>query len=275
MENYDNELMKKFFQESKSYSEVCNKLDISSNGYNINKLKDYVRDNDIDISHFKFSSITKRLTRDIYNQNPKYCKCCGEIIAWEKRNNLFCSKSCSTSFNNSNIIRNPSGYNGESKSKLNEISDEQFVKCITENSGWDKIVKSLGYSSVSSFTKNKIKERAAILGVEINIKSKTKKDWSQITKKELFDSRSNWQSARTQIRKGAEQSFNGECKCIICGYNKHIEIAHIKAVSEFSDDTPITEINNSNNLIPLCPNHHWEYDNGLLDITQYINYEQS
>ena len=47
-----------------------------------------------------------------------------------------------------------------------------------------------------------------------------------------------------------------EQKCIICGYNKHIEVAHIKAVSEFDDSALISEINALNNLIPLCPNHH-------------------
>ena len=30
--------------------------------------------------------------------------------------------------------------------------------------------------------------------------------------------------------------------------------------------TTIEEINNINNLIGLCPNHHWEYDNGLLEL---------
>lgn len=43
-------------------------------------------------------------------------------------------------------------------------------------------------------------------------------------------------------------------------------MAHIKAVSEFSDDTLISEINDINNLVGLCPNHHWEYDHGLLNL---------
>ena len=53
-------------------------------------------------------------------------------------------------------------------------------------------------------------------------------------------------------------------KCVICGYDKHIEIAHIKSVSEFSDDALVSEINDINNLVALCPNHHWEFDNGIL-----------
>ena len=49
-------------------------------------------------------------------------------------------------------------------------------------------------------------------------------------------------------------------------YNKHIEIAHKKAVSDFDDSATIAEINDINNLIALCPNCHWEFDNGLLKL---------
>lgn len=49
-------------------------------------------------------------------------------------------------------------------------------------------------------------------------------------------------------------------------YDKHIEIAHIKAVADFDDGTLVSEINDINNLIALCPNHHWEYDNRLLEL---------
>ena len=48
-------------------------------------------------------------------------------------------------------------------------------------------------------------------------------------------------------------------------------MAHIKAVSDFNDDTLISEINDIDNLIALCPNHHWEYDNTDFDITSYLN----
>jgi predicted restriction endonuclease len=54
-----------------------------------------------------------------------------------------------------------------------------------------------------------------------------------------------------------------------------VEVAHIKAVSNFSEDSLISEINDISNLIGLCPNHHWEYDNGLLDISKYINHENN
>ena len=93
-----------------------------------------------------------------------------------------------------------------------------------------------------------------------------------MTKKEIFDSHKNWQSSRNMIRKNASKRFQllNQCKCVVCGYDKHIEIAHIKAVSEFSESSKLSEINDPNNLIALCPNHHWEYDHGLLNLSPYI-----
>ena len=87
------------------------------------------------------------------------------------------------------------------------------------------------------------------------------------TKGELFKSRKNWQCARSAIRRHAEKIFdtsNVEHKCLICSYNKHVEICHKKSVSDFSDDTLIKVINDISNLVPLCRNHHWEFDNDLL-----------
>lgn len=41
-----------------------------------------------------------RLNRENYYKNPKFCKCCGKIIDFEKRKNSFCSHSCSATFIN-------------------------------------------------------------------------------------------------------------------------------------------------------------------------------
>lgn len=82
---------------------------------------------------------------------------------------------------------------------------------------------------------------------------------NQRTKGELFTTLKNWQTARTAIRKDAQAVFDKSniprC-CAVCGYDKHIEIAHIKAVADFDDGTLVSEINDINNLIALCPNHH-------------------
>jgi hypothetical protein len=49
--------------------------------------------------------------------------------------------------------------------------------------------------------------------------------------------------------------------CAHCGYDKHVELAHIKAVSEFDDSILLSEVNSKENVIQLCPNCHWEFDN--------------
>jgi len=49
--------------------------------------------------------------------------------------------------------------------------------------------------------------------------------------------------------------------CTQCGYDKHVEVCHIKPISSFTESTLISVINSLENLIYLCPNHHWEHDN--------------
>jgi 5-methylcytosine-specific restriction endonuclease McrA len=48
--------------------------------------------------------------------------------------------------------------------------------------------------------------------------------------------------------------------CEKCGYDKHVEVCHIKPISDFSPNTKLSEINSETNLIILCPNCHWEFD---------------
>ena len=67
---------------------------------------------------------------------------------------------------------------------------------------------------------------------------------------------------RTRVR---AQCKSREQKCF-CGYDKHVEVCHIKPISSFSLDTLISMINVESNLRLLCPNHHWEYDHGLLEL---------
>jgi hypothetical protein len=54
--------------------------------------------------------------------------------------------------------------------------------------------------------------------------------------------------------------------CHICGYSKHVELAHIKPLSSFPQNALLREVNSPDNIIQLCPNCHWEFDNFLIDI---------
>ena len=155
-----------------------------------------------------------------------------------------------------------------------KINDNDFIEIVNTSISYKDIIRKLGYKFSSSRILFLIKQRISELNIDFNTEFKKDGFVLNKTKKEIFEERKNWQSARTAIRKVANNIFdeyNIPKKCIICGYDKHIEIAHIKAVSEFSDDTLISEINDINNLAPLCPNHHWEFDNGILSKDEIIN----
>jgi HNH endonuclease len=71
------------------------------------------------------------------------------------------------------------------------------------------------------------------------------------------------------IRKAARRIYLASQKpkcCFLCKYRNHFEVCHIKAISEFEKTALISEVNSLNNLIALCPNHHWELDHGLLKV---------
>lgn len=71
----------------------------------------------------------------------------------------------------------------------------------------------------------------------------------------------------SQIRTWARQIYQKSEKpkqCAVCGYDRHYEVCHIKPISDFSPDSLLSDINSLNNLIALCPNHHWELDNGII-----------
>jgi RNA polymerase subunit RPABC4/transcription elongation factor Spt4 len=93
------------------------------------------------------------------------------------------------------------------------------------------------------------------------------RDWSKIL---LGPEKTNkWVQPYTRIRSVARNVYNKSAKpkqCLCCGYNKHYEVAHLKPISSFSQDTPISVINDLANLVALCRNCHWELDNGMLQL---------
>ena len=155
-------------------------------------------------------------------------------------------------------------------SNVFKISDEEFKQIINDSETWVKIGEKLGYKhGVSSNVKSAIETRCSMLGVELDICLNETNFILDKTKGELFENRKNWQSARSSIQKIARSIYFENTvspKCEICGYTHHVEVAHIKPVSEFTETATIREINSIDNLIGLCPNHHWEYDNGILEL---------
>lgn len=53
-------------------------------------------------------------------------------------------------------------------------------------------------------------------------------------------------------------------RCQVCQYSPYVEVCHIKPISEFPLSALESEINAPNNLVKLCRNCHFEFDNGYM-----------
>ncbi len=92
-------------------------------------------------------------------------------------------------------------------------------------------------------------------------------DWQQVSLGDLQSKRK--YQVNSRIRELARRKYLASGKptrCSVCGYDKHIEVCHIKPIYSFPPTAKIDEINSLDNLIALCPNCHWEFDNGLLSL---------
>jgi len=48
--------------------------------------------------------------------------------------------------------------------------------------------------------------------------------------------------------------------CEACGYDKHVEVCHKRSIADYPGMTALGEVNSKENLVYLCCNCHWEYD---------------
>ena len=151
------------------------------------------------------------------------CLFCGE----ETSNPKFCGRSCAASYNNKKVPKRKPEH-----------------KCI---------------DCGKPITANRVRCMEHYL---IWSKNREVKD---MTLKEAIYEKHHKSSAfaliRTRARaEGKKLGFN---KCCKCGYDKHIEVTHIKPISSFSEEVMISVINSKENIMPLCPNCHWENDHNL------------
>lgn len=191
---------------------------------------------------------------ELYYKNPNICKYCKSIInignqkVCVVRKKKFCNKSCSAKYNN----------------KIYPKRKPDILNCIVCKSDFDRTVKTKRTHCDICLTNFKRNSARKIHGIFSPVKPLEER-----TKGELFDQRKNYQSARSTIRRHAAKVFSGSnssSSCYICGYSIHVQVCHIKPVSSFKEESTLSEINDISNLIALCPNHHWEFDNGFLEI---------
>lgn len=176
------------------------------------------------------------MTREEYNEHPNICLNCGNPIYCQTtdmpskiKKKKFCDHSCAASYNNSHRQKK-----------------EYFCTRCGKSIGF-------GYDNYHNKLCNECNTNII--------------DWDTVTYGEVKSKRLYQANSRIRDLSRAKYLyyFPNPC-CKFCGYDKHVEIHHIKKISDFSDDTPINVINDLNNLIAVCPNHHWEIENGYISI---------
>lgn len=149
----------------------------------------------------------------------------------KKSKNHFCSRKCSVTFNNKIHIKRSSGT--KTCKRCNETYHGK--KCYQKH---ERLTNHRS-TTLAQYAKN-IKDKSA------------HPSWafSQIRSLNRY-----WNKALRSLG------------CQVCNYKVHVELAHIKPLSSFSDEVTIAEINDPANILVLCPNHHWEFDNHVLSLT--------
>lgn len=143
----------------------------------------------------------------------------------ETKNPKFCSRSCSVTFNN--------------KLSPKKIAKAKFCK---------KCNNELPKSTQAQYCVGC--KRCIIRHTDVTLKI-------AIYKQHGAWARYNLVRERARL---VAKSLNWK-SCSKCGYDKHIEIAHKNPISSFDEETLLSIINHPDNLLPLCPNCHWEFDN--------------
>ena len=206
-----------------------------------------------------------------YYKSPNRCLFCDSIIHPNHhkisyvRKKKFCNNKCKHSF-----------FYKENK-KSNKTRDSSGICLICG-------IK-IYYKKHKKFNSNLFYKRKYCKNCKEKGKCKTRKVdlTEEKTLEEIWKRYKNYTSGRSSISRHARKVFyenKKENKCVICGYSKYIEVCHIKDVSKFSLNIKIKEINDISNLIALCPNHHWEFDNNMLNekdkelIDNYIKCER-
>ncbi len=155
----------------------------------------------------------------------------------EPSGNIFCSQSCSATWNNTGKQKNPSKERICSKCKaiFFRFNDHKSSFCVN--------CKGEGVIALSTRTLKECQSQPSLVGKHPS--------WKNV------------------LVRSHNQTFNSRLKklpCQLCGYDKHTELAHIKPISAFSEDDKLGEINSSDNILVLCRNHHWEFDHGHLSL---------
>lgn len=166
------------------------------------------------------------------------------LVDYKRTKKHFCSRACAASFNNKGVTHN------KPKSRICKHCSKEFLRnylhrdsircpeCKKANKTLSDLCKNL--------TLTEYQQRMSVKGKH-----------------------SSWTNAHVRILNRVWNKHLTNLPCKVCGYNKHVELCHIKAITAFPKTAKLSEINAENNNVQLCRNHHWELDNGFLNIANF------
>lgn len=191
------------------------------------------------------------------------CKQCNKEIIKNKKeynllNNYFCSRSCAAIYNNKMFPKRPQTHKCKSCGTSTTARYRYCELCRSQG----KHLKSKCRNCDTPIS-NKYKYCS---GCRSQGKHLTNNNFivnNILQKYFIIKGANRYSPIRDHARKVTGNRLQ---KCIICGYDRHIETCHIKEIKEFSPDTKIGIVNDPSNLVLLCPNHHWELDHKYFSI---------
>lgn len=159
-----------------------------------------------------------------FNNTPKErtCQHCGNIFIYKAKTQKFCSRSCS-------------------------------AKHINRKR---KVFKYCGCGALLS---NRSRSKYCA-----NCRPKHRNRNTSVTLQELKDNYTKSQY-HAKIREHSRWTYKLSglpMACKKCGYDLHVDVCHKMDLKDFELTATLYQVNAIDNLVALCKNHHWEFDNG-------------
>jgi len=174
-----------------------------------------------------------------YYKNPKICVSCGEPIkilknqyACEVMKKRFCNASCAATYNNHNSPNRPKTGQSYICPDCKKKKHRDAVKCSSCKTK-DR-VEALFMATLSSLT---------------NLESPSRCIYNEVRKH----------------AKDVMAVYGMKRACIICGYERVVDVCHKIPISSFQESALIGEVNGLKNICFMCKNHHSEFDLRIMD----------
>lgn len=176
------------------------------------------------------------------------CKACGTSnkkstsqIKKNKTGNFFCNRSCAATHNNKGVVRNPRKIRTCTRCPNTfTVSDTPGTRTILCSDCKEQYILSMEHKNK---TIGEYRNMLSVKGKHVS--------WAHAHIRSFNRS---WNKILTKL------------PCQNCLYCKHIELAHIKPITSYEDHITLSEVNDPENILALCPNCHWEFDNGYLKL---------